>query len=352
MSGKTRYFSPYDGVMAWIANETSELTFGGTTLDDWGRWREAFEARLRGYLGRFPDPVPPEAEVLTRQDCGDYVREKVVYDTEKYASVPAYVLVPKDLSAGEKRPGVLAAHGHGRGKADICGVTDTPEEEANMAALNYDYARQFVRRGYVVVAPDWRGFGERLSPPEWARPSRDPCNVNYLAHGYLGYHLLALQIWDGMRTVDYLQSRPEVDPERLGVAGLSFGGTMTTYLAALEPRLKVACISGYLSTIKGDAMTMRGLGNFCGAQYMPGLLTIGDIPEVAGLIAPKPLLVEMGELDTCFVIDDMRAAYAQVERIYAAAGASDRLDADIHPSAHAWSGRKAFDWFDRWLGHA
>jgi hypothetical protein len=60
----------------------------------------------------------------------------------------------------------------------------------------------------------------------------------------------------------------------------------------------------------------------------------------------------MGELDTCFVIDDMRAAYAQVERIYAAAGASDRLDADIHPSAHAWSGRKAFDWFDRWLGHA
>jgi dienelactone hydrolase len=170
-----------------------------------------------------------------------------------------------------------------------------------------------------------------------------------MASGYLGYHLLALQIWDGMRTVDYLQSRPEVDPDRLGVAGLSFGGTMTTYLAALEPRLKVACISGYLSTVKGDAMGMRGLGNFCGAQYMPGLLTLGDIPDVAGLIAPKPLLIEMGEQDTCFVIDDMRAAYAHLERIYAAAGASDRLDADIHPGPHAWSGRKAFDWFARWL---
>jgi len=173
--------------------------------------------------------------------------------------------------------------------------------------------------------------------------------VNYMAMGYLGYHLLTLQIWDGIRCVDYLQSRPEVDPQRLGIAGLSFGGTMTTYLAALEPRLKVACISGYLSTVKGDAITMRGKGNFCGAQYMPGLLTIGDIPEVAGLIAPKPLCVEMGEQDQCFVIDDAKAAFAHLDRIYAAAGASDRLIADIFPGGHQWSGRRAFAWFEHWL---
>jgi dienelactone hydrolase len=153
-----------------------------------------------------------------------------------------------------------------------------------------------------------------------------------------------------MRCVDYLQSRPEVDPDRLGIGGLSFGGTMTTYLAALEPRLKVACISGYVSTVKGDAITMRGKGNFCGAQYMPGLLTIGDIPEVAGLIAPKPLCVEMGEEDQCFVIDDAKAAYAQVERIYAAAGASDHLIGDVFPGGHEWSGRESFPWFERWLG--
>jgi dienelactone hydrolase len=140
-----------------------------------------------------------------------------------------------------------------------------------------------------------------------------------------------------------------VDPERLGVGGLSFGGTMTTYLAALEPRLKVACISGYVSTVKGDAITMRGKGNFCGSQYMPGLLTIGDIPDVAGLIAPKPLCVEMGEQDQCFVIEDAKAAFAHVERIYAAAGASDRLIADVFPGGHEWSGRKSFAWFAHWL---
>jgi len=350
MSTRRRYLSPYDSVQGWIANETSELTFGGTTKADWKAWRAAFDARLRALLGPVPDRVDPHPEVLETADCGDYVREKVVFDTEKYASVVAYVLVPKGLQAGERRPGILAAHGHGRGKADICGLPDTPEEQEFIAAVNYDYAQQFVRRGYIVIAPDWRGFGERLSPAEWARVGRDPCNVNYMAEGYIGYHLLALQIWDAMRTLDYLQSRPEVDPERLGMGGLSFGGTMTTYVTALDPRIKVACISGYVSTIKGDAMGMRGLGNFCGAQYMPGLLTIGDIPEVAGLIAPRPLVVETGEQDQCFVIDDARAAFEQLARIYAAAGAADRLVPDVHPNGHVWSGVKSFPWFERWLG--
>jgi dienelactone hydrolase len=170
-----------------------------------------------------------------------------------------------------------------------------------------------------------------------------------MAQGYLGQHFLALQIWDGMRTVDYLASRPEVDPDRLGVGGLSFGGTMTTYLAALEPRLKVACISGYVSTVKNDAITMRGKGNFCGAQYMPGLLTIGDIPEVAGLIAPKPLICEMGTEDQCFVIADAKAGFARVKAIYEAAGAGDRIDCDIFEGGHQWSGAKSFPWFEKWL---
>jgi dienelactone hydrolase len=349
MARKKRYLSPYDSVTAWIKHEQSALTFQGKSREDYEAWRKEFYKRLRILLGPWPEAVSLDAETVERVDCGDFVREKVVYDTEKYVSVPAYVLVPKGIKPGEKRPGILAAHGHGRGKADICGVFDSDEERQFVGELNYDYACQFARRGYVVIAPDWRGFGERRSPADWAREGRDPCNVNYMAHGYLGQHLLMLQIWDGMRTLDYLQSRPEVDGKRLGVCGLSFGGTMTTYLAALEPRLKAACISGYLSTIKGDAITMRGKGNFCGSQYMPGLLTIGDIPEVAGLIAPKPLVVEMGELDQCFIIEDMKKAFARLKRIYTAAGCADKLAADVHPAGHAWSGVKAFPMFDKQL---
>jgi dienelactone hydrolase len=349
---RKRYLSPYESVMAWIENEQSDLTFSGSSRADYERWRDAFETRLRAYLGPMPEPVPLDPEVLETVDCGSYTREKVVYDTEKYCSVVAYVLTPKDIKEGETRPGVLAAHGHGNGKSDICGVIASSEQQDLVKAANYDYAVQFVQRGYVVIAPDWRGFGERLSPPDWVWQGRDSCNVNYLAEGYLGYHLLALHIWDGMRTLDYLQSLPTVNPDRLGVAGLSFGGTMTTHLAALDPRIRVACISGYLSTIKYDAMTTRTIANFCGSQFVPGLLRIGDIAEVAGLIAPKPLVVEMGALDQCFIIEDMRRAYAQLERIYGAAGASEMLKPDFHPAGHAWSGVVAFPWFEKWLGES
>jgi hypothetical protein len=124
---------------------------------------------------------------------------------------------------------------------------------------------------------------------------------------------------------------------------------MTTYLSALDSRVRCACISGYLSTVRGDAIGMRGRGNFCGAQYMPGLLTIGDIPDVAGLIAPRALCVEMGEKDTCFVIEDAGRAYDRLARIYRSAGASDRLILDRFPGEHQFSGRRSLDWFDRWL---
>ena len=340
--------NPYEAANAMAQTIQPRLKCTATTIEGWKAWRRAFRRALVSNLGKNPEPVPLDPEITESVDCGDHIRQRVLFNTTPFDTVPAYVMIPKDLKGGERRPGILAAHGHGNGKSDVAG-THTPDQEEHVQALNYDYARQFVRRGYVVIAPDWRGFGERRSPAEWARASRDPCNVNYMAYGYFGTHLLNLQIWDGRRTIDYLISRPEVDGRRIGCVGLSFGGTMTTYLSALDRRIKVACISGYLSTVAEDALTLRGLGNFCGAQYSPGLLEIGDIPDVACLIAPKPLLAEMGTQDQCFIIEDARAAYDQVERLYRAIGYGDRIDCDIFEGTHAFSGRKAFDWFERWL---
>ena len=346
MGKRKRYFSPYASAQGWTQGERPELSFGGRSVQDWRTWRRRFRARLVKLLGPMPEPVPFGTEVLGREDMGEYVREKVIYNTEKYASVPAYVLVPKGLKRGERRPGILAAHGHGIGKNALVGLD---AEGKPHAEYQNQLAVQFVLRGYVVIAPDWRGFGERESPADWVRPGRDKCNVNYMAEGYRGYHLLALQIWDGLRTIDYLQGRREVDPKRIGCLGVSFGGTMTTYLSALDRRITCACIGCYLSTVRQDAIGMRGKGNFCGAQYMPGLLTIGDIPDVAGLIAPRPVVVEAGEEDACFVADDVKRAYAHLSRIYRAAGAADRLVFDCFPGGHEFSGRKSLAWFDRWL---
>ena len=186
-----------------------------------------------------------------------------------------------------------------------------------------------------------------MSPEDWVRQTRDKCNVNYMAEGYRGYHFLALQIWDGFRTLDYLQARREVDEKRIGCLGVSFGGTMTTYLTALDQRIKCACISGYLSTLREGAMP--GRANFCGAQYMPGLMAIGDISDVAGLIAPRPLVVEMGERDPGFQIADAERAFRHLSKIYRAADARDQLVKDRFDGVHEFSGHKCLDIFDKYL---
>ncbi len=318
------------------------LSCTATDPADFGTWQKAFRKRILKALGPFPEAVPLNVEVLERVDCGTYTREKIVFDSEPDMSVPAWVLVPKG-PARRRYPALICAHGHGVGKNPLVGLD--PDGTSPHEDYQHQYAVQFAERGYVCIAPDWRGFGERKEHEEYTRTHRDSCNVAHLAAGYFGYSLLALQIHDGMRCVDYLRERPEVNGNRIGCLGVSFGGTMTTYLTALDRRVKVGAICCYLSTIANGLRR----ANFCGAQYMPELAANGDIPDVALLAAPKPLLAEVGKQDTCFEYDDAMKAVEHVRRGYDAAGVGERFDVDAFDGVHEFSGRKAFDWFGRWL---
>ncbi|HRS93679.1 MAG TPA: alpha/beta fold hydrolase [Candidatus Latescibacteria bacterium] len=313
-----------------------------TTPAEFLEWQRSFRRSIKRALGRFPESVPLAPKTLEKTDCGTYTREKVVFHSEPAMAVVAWVLTPRRTKRGQRVPGLVCAHGHGLGKNPLVGLDNNGQVHED---YQHRHAIQFAERGYVTIAPDWRGFGERRDGPPWDDKGRDGCNLRHLAAGYFGFSLLALQIHDGMRCIDYLQSRKEVDPSRIGCVGVSFGGTMTTYLAAMDRRVKAAVISCYLSTI------VNGLRrtNFCGAQYMPELRAHGDIPDVALLAAPRPLLAEVGEKDRCFEVDDALQACERVRAGYVAAGHPDRFDVDLFPGEHEFSGRKAFDWFDRWL---
>lgn len=344
MPPRRRIFTQAEATWARLRARTPSLPCKVKSVEDWRTWRRAFKRALVKQLGPDPERVPLRPEVLERTDMGDYIREKVVYDTDAFNSVPAYVLIPKGLQKGQKLPGLLIAHGHGIGKNPSVGL----DLEGNpLEDYQHCMAIRFCRRGYVTISPDWRGFGERKDPDDFVRvPHRDGCNVAYMANGYFGFQYLNLHLWDAKRTLDYLQSRPEVEGSKLGMIGVSFGGTMTTYTSALDDRIKACVISCYLSTLEG---AWERKGNYCGAQYMPGLATLGDIPDVACLIAPRPLLAEIGELDECFTVDDAMKAYRHVAACYKAIGKSEYCDVDKFPGPHEFSGRKAFDWFDRWL---
>jgi len=220
----------------------------------------------------------------------------------------------------------------------------------NIKAHNYDYGLQMAKAGYATIAIDWRGFGERddRMPPFMhdLAAGRDQCNLHFLRAALLGMTLLGMNIHDGSRALDYLCEQPFIDPRRIGVMGLSFGGTMTTWMALCDDRIKAADIICYADRF--DNFAIRYV-NTCGSQMTPGLYQLCDMPDLHGLIAPRPLLVEIGIDDECFHIDSAISCWREAEKIYTAAGARDRLELDLFEGGHRWGANKSVEFFRKSL---
>jgi dienelactone hydrolase len=336
--------SPLKHLEQVYRGNTPEYSFGARRASDWLEWKAAFSQALRAALGGFPEEkCDLDPQTASVEELDGYLRSKVVITTEPGVRMPCYLLMPRKAEA--PLPALLAQHGHGRGKDDVAGVWTTEAERDRIRDDNYDYGLQLVKRGYCVLCPDARCFGERREPPDIAA-GRQSCRQASLNALLLGKTILGLKVWDAMRGVDYLQSLPEVDPGRIGMVGLSMGGTITLFTAALEPRIKAAVVSGYFCTFADSIMAM----DHCECNYVPGILRLGEMYDIAGLIAPGPLLTESGQKDGIFPVGAARQAFGKLQAIYEAAGAGDRLQADFHLGGHRFSGSRAFDFLDRWLG--
>jgi dienelactone hydrolase len=305
---------------------------GGPVLAEWrGRCRD----RLAKLLGPFPEPVPLEFETLESVACDGYRRHRVVFDTEKTMSVPAYLLVP-DGRVGPG-PAVLAAHGHGPGKDLVCGLAETE-------APNGDYAVQLVRRGYVVLAPDLRCFGERQ---DWNPPDHYACDTNLVHAVMAGVSPLTQNLWDLARCLDVLEAHPLVDSGRMGMVGLSYGGTMTLFLAAWDERVAACVVSCYFSSW---AESHKMPWNMCGSQVLPGMLGQLEHVDLGALVAPRPMLVESGSYDDLFPAAVAAEGCEKLRAVYAVLGADgDRIVHDVFDGGHQWHGEAAFPFLERFL---
>ena len=343
-------------VNAWFRGLAAEHKprhrFAGESRDDWRGWRDALLPAVKQTLGRMPARVPLRPEVQAEWRADGLVKQRVIFDVQDGLAAVAYVFRPE--SAKGKLPAILCCHGHGPpGKELVMGNRSSPEYVQSIVSANYDYGLRMAQAGFVTIAIDWRGFGERddRRKPNWndvdaARggqmPGRDLCNLHYLRATILGMTMLGLNVYDGSCALDYLCTQPFVDPNRLGVMGLSFGGTMTTWMALCDDRLKAADIICY-----SDRFADFGIRdvNFCGSQITPGLYDLCDVPDLHGLIAPKALLVEIGAYDSCFKIESAMSCYREVEKIYAAAGLRERLELDLFEGGHRWGGNKSLEFF-------
>ena len=299
-------------------------------------WRARVRDRLDAMLGPRPAAVPLNAETTESVDCGPYTRERIVFDTESTMSVPAYLLVPHARRDAVPGTAVLAIHGHGAGKSLVCGIED--------GGLGDDYAHAIAMTGHIVLAPDLRGFGER---EEWMPDDHYHCNWDLVCATMAGATMLERNIWDMQRALDLLAAHPLVDPDRIGAAGLSYGGTTTLFLAALDTRVRAAVVSGYLSSWQAAHAVPW---NMCGSQIMNGQLGAIEHLDVASLVAPRPLLVESGTDDPIFPVAAAQATVAQLRNIYAALDApADALVHDVFDGDHRWHGTETDAFFRRWL---
>ena len=312
--------------------------------EDFPAWQQRFHDQLGALQGALPDRVDPEIEILESSKAPGHTRHLVRIAVSPISSLPAYLLVPSRLPAGERRPGLVAVQGHYRHGIDsICGVRvddADPDED-----LRHAYALHAVRAGYVVMVPalwGWHGRDQHLD----LVGERDRCNVIQMAASMYGINVVDLHVQDCQAALDALCTRPDVDAGRLGALGNSYGGRMVMWLAVRDQRLDATVASGCMNTFRERSQKLSS----CGIQYPFGLLQYGDVPEVLSLIAPRPLQVQSGEGDGLITPSDRAHIAAALRQAYELSGASSSFQHHHHDQGHLLLWEPAQRFLDSHLG--
>ena len=329
---------------------------------DWNAYRLIAREKILDAFAYRPAFVTPQAEVVDRADLGDYIREKIVFSTSPELRVPAYVLIPKGLKG--PAPAIVDLHSHGGmflfGKEKVIDFGDNQNHPAMVAYHKENYegrptATYWVRRGYVVITIDAFMFGERrvLMPEDEVRFGRDRAKyaadtvakLNQVCRGkeaeivkgltFAGMTWPGIATWDDMRTVDYLLTRPEVDPRRIGCVGVSFGGHRTLFLAGLDERIAAACVVGFMSAVR--PMIRQHAEKHSFVHFVPHLHRGLDLPDVVALAAPRPLMVQQCKQDKLFPLAGMEAAVEKIASIYRKAGVPDKFSGRFYDVPHRFS---------------
>lgn len=278
------------------------------------------KAKILSLIGGLPPRTAPLAARITGSFAGNGFRvEKLMFDAMPGQHITANLFLPAQDTG--PYPAVIIAPGHG------------PSGKLG----NYAFAATFARNGFVALSYDIVGEGERMEywdamtgRSRGERPTGDH-SIAAFQTMLTGDHLARYFINEEMRGIDYLVTRRDVDPARIGAFGCSGGGTATAYLAAMDDRVKAAGVACYVNDFRH---LLAGPGPQDGEQSIPGFIAAGlDVPDWVELAAPKPYAV-ISTTEDMFPFDGAKAAVAEAKRFWGVYGRADRLEWYTGPGPH------------------
>jgi cephalosporin-C deacetylase-like acetyl esterase len=288
------------------------------SLEDWTSRRETYRKQLQEMLGLLPEPArtPLQAKVTGKVDATDFTVEKVQFQSRPGLYVTGDLYLPKGLS--QPAPAVLYVCGHGNVKKN--GVS------YGSKTFYQHWGSWLASNGYVALLIDTLELGEiegqhhgTFREGMWWWNSR-------------GYTPAGVEAWNGIRAIDYLQSRKEVDKDRIGVTGRSGGGAYSWWIAALDERIKVAVPTAGITDLENHVVDGVIEGH-CDCMF-PVNTYRWDFPQVAALVAPRPLLIENSDKDPIFPLEGVMRLHAKVRNIYRLYNAGDKLGITITEGPH------------------
>ncbi|MCC7499813.1 MAG: acetylxylan esterase [Bryobacterales bacterium] len=343
-----RQFDPIAWTRSRYPQAPLRMTFRAVDRRQAELWQKRLRLKLTELLGGFPvERVPLRPTVLEVRQFPTYRREKFIFESRPGSMVLAYLLTPANRTA--PHPTMVCVPGHGRGVDDIVGIDEHGRDRTGKAGYQHDFAIQAVEHGLAAVAIEPMAFGCRRDAAAIAKGlGNSVCQPTAGAALLLGETMIGWRVFDVMRTIDWIETRKELDATRIGCMGISGGGTCTTFSSALEPRIKVAYICGYLNTFHDSIFSL----SHCIDNYVPGVLNWAEMYDIASLIAPRPLFVESGERDNIFPIAASRASFGRVQKVYGIFGAASLCQQETFDGPHEFWGRRGLPFCASHLGAA
>jgi dienelactone hydrolase len=320
--------------VAAIESESLDHTIASRA--DWEGARDRLRTELKEMLGLHPEPPRTDLQaVVTGTVEGDgYVVENLHFQPMPRLYLAANLYRPKVVEG--KLPAILY----------VCGHSNVQEQGVSLGnkTAYHHHGVWFARHGYVCLIIDTVQWGElvghhhgtyRLGRWWWASRGFTPAGV---------------EAWNGIRALDYLESRPEVDPARLGMTGRSGGGAYTWWVAAIDERVKAAAPTAGIASLRNHVIDGCIEGH-CDCMFMHNMYQ-WDFDRVAALVAPRPLLIVNTDKDDIFPLDGVYSVYRSTRRIYEMLGAGDHIGLQIAEGPHKDMQALnvgAFAWFERFL---